>query len=207
MSNAVIRCTVTDLDAFRAWRDDEESELPELLARLRGKVEPTVNMLAGRAFHRALELAWEDEIDTLEADGFTFSSPADISIPLSTCREVAVDGIYSTPVGDVHVRGRVDEINGVEVVDHKSTDRMDADRLLSSYQWRLYLDMLSASVFRWNVFEIQPSKDDDHHYVIRGMHRITQYRYPEMSEDVTRLCEQFAEVAIAHLPERVFRAA
>lgn len=205
MSNFVIRCTVTELDAFRSWRDDEEATIADLLVRLTGRYEPTENMLAGRALHTALELAGDGEVDALEADGYTFIPDDDVVLHLSPIREVRVERVYEVPLcADVHVRGRVDEINGTEVVDHKTTESPDLERLMNTYQWRIYLDMLEARSFRWNVFQIgRKAKDPEKTYRIRSLQTLVQYAYPEMADDIRLLCRGFAEIVMDHLPERV----
>ena len=64
-----MRMSATDLDAFRYWRDNEDADLGALVSQLRRELPPTEPMLAGTAFHKALELApYEDATDTLTAD-------------------------------------------------------------------------------------------------------------------------------------------
>jgi hypothetical protein len=203
-----IRVSVSDLDAYRSYLLDEERGLPELLARLRREDEKTLGMVAGSALHKALELAAEGETLHLEADGFVFTFAGDFEIPLSRAREIPISADYPTPHGIVHVRGRVDEINGLEVVDHKTTGRIDLERLMDSYQWRLYLDIIGAATFRWNILEMKrlgcadPS-DEREFYEVTNIQTLRQVRYPGIHEDTTRLCESFAAFATDHLRERI----
>jgi hypothetical protein len=72
------------------------------------------------------------------------------------------------------------------VEDHKTTGRFDPERYLSGYQWRLYLDIFGADLFRWNVFEIKAT-DDPLTWDVFAQHTLEQYRYPAMSADCARL--------------------
>src|SRR5579883_1280186 len=95
---------VSEAEAFRQWREDEEAELADLLARLRGEVPPSEAMLAGTALHKALELADDGESDTLEADGYQFVITADITLALPKIREVRASKDY----GGITITGKLD---------------------------------------------------------------------------------------------------
>ncbi|WP_152640345.1 hypothetical protein [Xanthomonas sp. MUS 060] len=198
-----MRVSATEIDAFRYYRDNEEAELDPLLAQLRRQMEPTEPMLAGRAFHKALELAEPGEVGVFEQDGYRFeiATDADIDIPdvreLKATRDYVIDGFSVTLVG------MVDAIHGRRVDDHKTTARFDPERFLDSYQWRIYLEVFGADEFRWNVFEWSNSERDPKTYVIRAVHPLTMYRYPGLAGDVERELEAFVTFARQHLPERL----
>lgn len=199
----MISASVSDICAFRRYLEDEDFDLGVLVAQLRKQTEPTELMRAGSAFHKALELAPAGEFDTLEADGFTFALKCDAELPLSPIRELSVTKDYPAGEHVVHVRGRVDEINGTEIVDHKTTGRFDPETLSDGYQWRFYLDMLNGASFRWNVFELRASTTTPGLYTVSDVHPLTQYPYPGMQEDILKLVRRFAAFCVTYLPERI----
>lgn len=209
---------VSELESFRRFLADEEAELSGFVAQMRGDFQATPAMLAGTAFHAALETASPGEFDTLTAGDYTFIIDADAEIELPTIREIRASRTYAVDGGEIIVSGQVDCIHGKRVDDHKTTAQMNAESYWSGYQWRFYLDIHCANVFRWNVFDIREASDRYLSkaanrpaglvYVIHGAHRIEQFRYPGMREDCERLASAFYRFAREHLPERfVARAA
>lgn len=195
-----MRCSATEIDAFRRWRDTEDAELAPLLAQLRRELPETEPMRAGKAFHRALELAQAGDVERLEADGYTFDLTFDATLDLPEIRELkatreyVIDGVIVTLVG------MVDTLTGKRADDHKFTSRWDAERFLASYQWRIYLEIFDADTFRWNVFEgreIEPR-----YYGVHAFHPLIMHRYPGMADDVERELREFVRFAREHLPER-----
>lgn len=192
---------VSNLEAFRYWRESEDAELEPLLAQLRGDMEPSPPMLAGTALHKALEVAEPGEIDVLTAPGYKFLIECDVTLALPTIRELRGWKWY----GPLHVTGQVDALEGKRVEDHKTTARFDADRYLAGYQWRLYLDIFEADVFRWNVFELRRIDDDPESecavYSVYGHHTLEQYRYPGLHQDCAALAADYYAFAQANLRE------
>lgn len=184
---------VSNIEAFRYWRNDEDATTDDLVARLT-TFEPTPQMLAGTAFHAALEAAVDGEHSTLYANGYTFHLP-DAELVLPSIRELRATGNY----GALQVTGCVDALHGKRVDDHKTTSRFDAERYLAGYQWRFYLDLFGADVFRWNVFELRELKS--HVYEVAEPQTLETYRYPGLHEDCSRLAAEFHEFARVHLPD------
>lgn len=193
---------VSEVESFRQWRDDEDADLELLLARMRGQTEASEAMLAGTAFHKALEVAQPGEAETLQALGYTFKMVGDFELAIPVIREVRASKAYTVDDCAVLVSGQLDAIEGKRVEDHKTTGRFDPERYLGGYQWRLYLEIFGANHFRWNVFEISAT-DDQLTWEVFAAHRLEQYRYPGMSADCERLVSDLARFAREHLPERV----
>lgn len=184
---------VSNIEAFRYWRDDEDSTPSDLVARLT-TFAPTPQMLAGTAFHAALEHAAPGDYDTLHAHGYTFQMPTG-TLVLPSVRELRLFGAY----GPLTVTGCVDATTGKRVDDHKTTARFDAERYLAGYPWRFYLDLTGADVFRWNVFEIRELEPMV--YEVSEPQTLETYRYPGMHEDCARLAGEFYEFARVHMPD------
>lgn len=197
-----MRVRVSNLEAFRAWRDDEafkngwvdEPETVEVLVARICDDTPSEAMLAGTAFHYALEHAEVGaEYATLEAQGFTFLLPdAELELPL--IREVRSEKDY----GGLIVSGKFDAMEGKRIDDHKSTKRVDLDRYLAGYSWRFYLDIFGANTFRWNVFPIRELKTRV--YQVDPPQRLEQHRYPALPADCARLAAEFKAFADQYLP-------
>lgn len=191
-----MRLSVTQVDAYRYYRDHEDASLDDLLATLRRETVPTRPMLAGSALHKALETVTADT-DTLQADGFTFTFAEDCALPMPATRELKGELEIETRAGPVTLVGVVDTI-GVETCDHKLTARWDAEKYLDSYQWRCYLLMFGGARFTYNVFvgnEVEPGR-----WLITEFHRLPVYAYIGMRDDVLREVGELAAFAAKHVP-------
>lgn len=183
---------VSNLETFRRWREDEDSTVDNLIDQLLG-FEPTPAMLAGTAFHKALETARPGEYEQLSANGYTFLLPEG-TLVLPEIRELRGFKRY----GDLTVTGCVDILDGKRVDDHKTTARFDAERYLAGYQWRFYLDIFEADVFRWNVFEVRNTKGLI--YEVSDPQTLEVYRYPGLERDCERLAAEFHAFMRDHQP-------
>lgn len=198
-----LRVSVTDIDALRYYLAQEDAELSGLLAQLRREKPPTPAMKAGSALHAALEMCEPGEHGELTADGYVFEMRAEGDIDLPTVREIKATKEYAIDGVTVTLVGKVDAIHGKRIDDHKLTSRYDAERFLSSYQWRCYLDIFDADEFRWNVFEGVPDRNDPRRYTIKAIHQLRMHRYPGMGADVEGELTRFVDFARQNLPERI----
>lgn len=192
----MLTASVSNIDLFRTWREDEDLDMDWLLARLLSK-EQTEAMKVGEAFHKTMELATTGDVNSLEAHGYRFEFLKDCEVELAPARELSLTKQY----GDLLVRGRVDSITGTMVMDYKSTGQFDPDRLMCGYQWRFYLDMAIADRFRWDVFVIRET-DDPKVYSISDFHRLEQTRYPGLADDCAKLAAEYAIFAKQYLPAK-----
>lgn len=185
---------VSNIERFRQYELDEDADVATLVADICGWSEGSTAMKAGTAFHKALELAQTGlEVESFCQDGFTFHFPESMSVELAPIREVRASKTYIVDGQPIVISGQLDQIDGKRIDDHKTTARFDPDRYLEGYQWRLYLDIFGANVFRWNVFEI--SEMEPGVYEVKAAHRLEQYRYPTLGSDCQALVERFARFA------------
>lgn len=185
---------VSSLETFRRWRLDESQDSADLVARLTD-FQPTEAMLAGTAFHAALEVAKAGEYAQLHAHGYTFILP-DAEIALPDIREIRAFGNY----GPLTVTGKLDCLHGKRVEDHKTTATFRPDGYLEGCQWRFYLDLFGADVFRWNVFEISPVRGEEKTYTVKPPQLLEQCRYPGLHDDCMDLARDYYQFAAVHMP-------
>lgn len=185
---------VSNIEAFRSWREREDQTVEDLV-RFITKDEPTEAMQAGTAFHKALELATTGSYESLSADGYTFHLPDNGSIALPLIRELRAYGRY----GALNVTGQVDGLHGRLIIDHKTTARCDPERYLGGCQWKYYLDIFGADVFRWHIFEVKEIAPLE--YDVAPPQVLTAYRYPEMHAYCEQLASEYLEFAKVFLRE------
>lgn len=201
----MLYASVTDLEAFRYYVENEDAELDRLVAQLRKQEPPSEPMLAGTALHKALEFSADGEFSVLEADGYRFTFDDALEVQLTPIRELKATKRYCVAGTEITVTGKVDGLYGRRVDDHKGTGKFNPERFLEGYQWRLYLDIFDAYHFRWNVFEMKPVEVRE--YRVFATHRLEQFAYNGMRQDCERLLARFVEFAAQHLPERFLERA
>ncbi len=181
-------------------------EFEELLKRLRGEQEETVQMRTGKAFHKMLEHAPEEgEIYSHVIDGIRFTFAIDEAMVLAPIRELKAEHVLQTPSGPVTLVGKVDSMEGLVIHDYKLTERFEAERYADSYQWRAYLTMFGARRFVYDVFV--GKHNDDGSVYIHDYHRFPVEAYPAMESDVLRAVSGLAEIVAKHVPQKIMEAA
>ena len=109
---------VSNIEAFRRWRLDEEQSVEDLV-RFITVDELSPAMRAGTAFHLALELAQPGEYETLHANGYAFQMP-DGTLSLPSVRELRAYANYGPlqVTGDINGGGRIIDTAG-NTANHK----------------------------------------------------------------------------------------
>lgn len=200
--------TISKIETWRMWRENDDLDFGWLLTQFRKEEKPSEQQLAGLALHHALELApREQETEFLRADGYRFAFLKDFSLELPPSREVAITKEY----GELILHGRVDSIDGLIVTDYKTTKQFNPERLLEGYQWRYFLDMTGADIFRWKIFVLLAAGEEDgpysgpdeeleelevlrnlsRTYIVSEIHDLDERRYPALGEDCARLAADY----------------
>lgn len=194
----MIRLSVSDLESYRYWKANEDSDLTSLLVRLSHQEPPTPEMKAGRAFARLFEEVGEEALSVREVDGWTFDfTQLDHEICVPPVREIKAEVPFATPSGPVTLVGKVDGLLGTQVHDQKLTERWEAERYLDSLQWRAYLAMFDATSFVYDVFQ---GRYQGRYITITDYHPMAFYSYPGLSADVQRAVVELAAVVAEYLP-------
>ena len=213
----MIRLSVSELEAFRYWKANEDATLDELVARLTKKDPPTPQMLAGAALAELFEHASPRSVDAWRSKGWSFRFMIDEErFVLPSVRELKGEMVFETPSGPVTLVGKVDGLDGLTVYDQKLTETFDAERYLDSLQWRSYLLMFGAKKFVYDAFvgkyDRDPGHTDDSGNYVKGpirmppdglvtiteYHPLPFYAYPDMRADVEAAVRELAAVVVAY---------
>ncbi|XID75711.1 hypothetical protein ACF3NA_04005 [Alkanindiges sp. WGS2144] len=198
-----LRLSVTMLDTYVYGMANEDISSEQLAYELFAKKKPSPAMRVGTAFHRMLESA--DALDTVQRkNGYEFILPKDLSgtIELGSLREQKYEwSIFD----DLILVGKIDAETPLKVIDHKLTYRFDHDRYMDSMQWRAYLAMRDKPHFTYQVFEHSglpevPNLLDHYPVFIKDYHKLDQYAYAGMHDDVKDVAHDLAAFARLWLP-------
>lgn len=178
-----LRLSVTELDSFRHWENDEPWMTTEkLIEQLSGRGEATDKMRAGSAFHAQLESLQDHEyLDSFSRDGFDFDIQLNGELFLPQILEVKTEMKFRFDDLEVTLVGKADAIYGKKIWDHKLSEQFDAEKYADSLQWRAYLLMFDADSFTYNVFTW---KDKKGVIAVNELHQFTVYRYEGIEKDV-----------------------
>ena len=209
----MITARVSHVAAYARWKLEEDSSVDWLINSILSN-EQTEAMAKGTAFHKYLEHAAAGlEVDQFSIDGYTFAFTGDFEITLPPMREWRKQKDY----GGIIVTGQCDGIIGKTIIDHKTTERFDAEKYLDGWQWRYYLDIFEADRFVWNVWEMKhlgemiPEEDEPREaggkvavyqsYEVRALHQLEQFRYPAMGDDCRDLALEYLAFARKYMPQ------
>jgi hypothetical protein len=195
-----LRISVTELDAWRYYCEEDWMTTEVFLSRLRGEDEENDAMRAGTAFHNFLEHAEECEVDEFESEGIKFSIDCDIQVPLPKVREIKTEKDYRIGHTLVTLVGKADAVDGREVFDHKLSKEFNPDRYMDSYQWRAYLTMFDGWRFTYNVFT---GKEKDGTWSVTDFDQLSMYAYDGMEEDVLNAVTELTWFIEKYVPERL----
>lgn len=169
------RISVTALDQYQRFLDDDEMSEQEFIAQITTKIPPTTAMAVGTAWHSVLEnwqgetadnryRVWRSEIehwDVIMGNNhclkqflcFDLSALAtDDPIIIGEPHEREQKRCWYGADG-VQLVGKFDVITPFAVIDHKLTASFDPERYFNSWQWRCYLAMTGKPKMIYQVFE------------------------------------------------------
>lgn len=189
----MIRIRRSLLEEFRRCVSTEFGDEGRLVRTIRGEGDPpNARMLAGTAWDRCVEH------NASESGGFSFD-PEDVAEARSMIGpgrwKVLGSVVLGTPEGKVELTGEADHLSGFVVQDVKLTfDAPDPDLYADSLQWRAYLLMFKARVFRYVVFHAK-EPDESGFVTIKSVQCFKHWTYPAIRQDVADWCGRFAEWA------------
>ena len=172
------RISVTSLEKFRRYIEGVSSYDTEeaLLETLSGEFKGNAYTRIGTAFHNVVELGEEAFAGNTHADCFPVVS--DNTVVLMNQEQILTamkyrysirGAFFEIPLGrdfsstpfPIYVSGRADVISGAEIRDIKTKySTPKASDYSNSCQWKLYLDILEAERFCFDVFEFRGYSQD-----------------------------------------------
>lgn len=193
----MMQVRVSTLESFRLVMTTDWKPEHELVDYIRAgqTSEPNWRMRAGTAWHARLEGkspddGWIFRPEHVEA-GIAHAGPG---LREMTARESLVAGGVN-----LTVKGTCDHIRGLVIQDHKTKfGQCDPKDYEGSLQWRCYLWLFGASVFRYNLFQFAESDDESGGLLdLLNIHTVKFWRYPAMVWDITRWADDFVDWARA----------
>ncbi|HEY3620736.1 MAG TPA: hypothetical protein VGK96_28365 [Candidatus Sulfotelmatobacter sp.] len=185
---------VSNVCTFHRWQQMEDVGVDFLINDILHSQE-TEAMRKGTAFHKILEhVKVGQEFTSASQDGYTFHFTGEFHLYRPPMREVRRFKDY----GGITISGQTDAFAGSTMWDDKTTERFDAENYLDGFQHRFYMDIFGADRFIWNVWEMK-EMDEPRNYCVHAMHRLEQFRYPDMTEDCMNLALEFKDFALRYL--------
>lgn len=176
--------SVSILESFRRFEEglDEESKLIE---RLTLPYTPGEKADAGTELHDLME-----HYDSWQSRPYRLIDAPAVSRAIEP---IDIEGQTEVWIsGDLlghRVVARCDLIDGLRIIDRKATwIGFDAERLLDSYQWRLYLTLADCQEFVYRVFCMSDKKP---YAPIGEPHTLPVSPYPAMRQDCENLLTGF----------------
>ncbi len=201
----MIRASVSNIDKYATYLNDEDFPLEVLLRDLRGQTPRTPAMERGHAFAKAMEILSVRSVSgesMLVAEGHAFAFTVDAKIEMYPRRELKAEKDY----GGIIVSARCDRLHGMTIADDKSTSHFSGDAGVEKYidkkQWRYYLDIFGAHEFIWHIWETREIEFEAKDYPgikaaweVFAHHVVRNYRYPELETECRDLALDFKSFA------------
>lgn len=192
------------LESFRRLLENDYATFEDFASGLKGEREPNEAMKFGTAVHKAIELYHSSQrvfcVDGYELDADSLELSASQMNPYMLTEVTYRKPISLAPENELIIlKGTVDAIQGVEVIDHKNTfSSISADKLngyMESYQWRAYLYLTGCSRFTYNVLQW---KDDKGIWRLSDRQEVVCLTYKEIENDVLRMLVNLHEFVKQH---------
>ena len=179
---------VSNIAAFVRWLEEDSEDMGWLVNQITTQTDSEA-ALKGTAFHKIMQ-NWDGKtLEEAESSGYRFVFECDATVVQHQIREFRVAKNY----GPITVTGCCDGIGGNIVRDHKTCEQFDAEKYISGWQWRYYLDLFGASQFQWYVWEMREYAKEPRTYIVKNLHTLSAYAYPEMHQECKDLAGRYYE--------------
>ncbi len=169
------------------------------------KLEPQSNFRkanAGTACHSLIERAKFMTLDGCYlVDNWLIEVPEhDIELSYPDCREqwlrLKIEGI--------EILGKVDGVNLTSIHDLKFTSKVDFEKYINSYQWKMYLLGSGLDKMVYDIFEVKVH-DTLNQVEIKDYHKLELYRYSAMEQEVINVLHEYVDLLYALEPAIIAR--
>jgi hypothetical protein len=192
-----IRISVTVLEQYRRMLQTEYTPEQSVVDQIRGvAVEMPWIVNAGKAWHKVLETAAWNGKPTVTIGEYVFSQ-----MDVANARAYIGEGVWElkqtktvdTAFGPATLVAQTDHLRGRMITDVKTKfSAVDERDYEQSLQWKLYLYIHDATVFRYVLCSFNDPKEDG----ILELREISQFRfwpYVGMEKDCMEWVSQFLE--------------
>jgi hypothetical protein len=195
----MIRVRRSFLEEFRCCVATDYGDEEALIRAIRGNPDPpNWRMEAGTAWHACLErpdLTYRFGADSHQYGQYTFAGEA-VKAALDVLGpglwEVPGSRVFHTEAGPVEVTCTADHVRGLVIQDQKTkfspADPADYEDAL---QWRFYLAVHGARVFRYNLWEFR-DPDPAGFCELKGLLSFNFWHYPGLDDECRAWAGRFA---------------
>jgi hypothetical protein len=184
----------SSLDNFQAFLDGElfpgfEYTTERFVNDLLKLTPPSIKMTVGTTMHKVMELSKYTELpQSFVMDDWVVVVNINESIEVPVIREVPI----KHNIAGIDLNGKIDAIDGYKVHDFKFTSKVDINKYIKSWQWKVYLEMVNYNKFIYDLFTI--NIDEENNTInINAYDKLELYRYPSLTEDVKQIIENFKD--------------
>ncbi len=209
-----MRVSVTTLESFRLFLQEEWFTEKRFLEQLSGKFISTLGMEFGTSYHRLLEVGLEypNTLVFTHTDGGKLINVSDAIInPALEFRsrhpniisEIKNTKEYLIGNDTITVSGICDGVEGMILHEHKTCLGFDGDKYVNSCQYKFYFEMFGAEIVQYNVFDLIANKTEikqaqnleEFTQFIKSVeyNKIMLYKSPDNSDYCYNLVSQFVE--------------
>ena len=198
-----MRISVSTLDSFQYYLSNDVAD-EKFISDLTD-YKDNRPMQIGRAYESILRYpAMYDKYVNYECDNIVFDNNS-ITNSLSFINRLQVPTWQirgNLKIGDITLSGICDIMNGLEIIDLKTTANYSYEKYANSWQWRCYLEMFNLDYFKYIIAEI---KDNVTEINVKNLHIVELYRYDNMLNDLTTFVNRFKEFIVLNKLEHLFK--
>ena len=143
---------------------------------------------AGQICHNLFEQAGFNTLSGVyHGNGWEIILPEqDIELSYPDCREQWLGMV----INGIKILGKVDGINATSIHDLKFTSKIDIEKYVNSYQWKMYLLGSGLDKMVYDIFEVKVD-DKVNRVEIKNYHKLELYRYENMESEVINVLDGY----------------
>lgn len=144
---------------------------------------------AGVAFHDYIEkFGYGDLPLNFTSKGWDIIiNNINITIPYPFAREVK----FSKNWNDINIFAVVDGIDAYGIHDIKTTSKLNVEKYMESWQWKIYLWITEMQTFIYDIFTVDINEIDNI-LTLKNYDRIELKRYPNMVNDIDNIFNEYS---------------
>lgn len=144
---------------------------------------------AGVAFHDYIEkFGYGDLPLNFTSNGWNIiNNNVNVIIPYPFAREVKFNKNWN----DINIFAVVDGIDNFRIHDIKTTSKLNVEKYMESWQWKIYLWLTEMQTFIYDIFTVDINEIDNI-LTLKNYDRIELKRYPNMVNDIDNIFNEYS---------------